>query len=221
MKGKKTIRRFIKPALIVTAALLVLMALSAALLPGYSVLIVDSDSKFYRGKKILLIGNTLFCIRDSESHGTRRQALEVPDPDYTLALIPVREVKRIEIIPETPDDETGISGIPGKFIGGYRIVASGHKGILNLFVSKGKLYGSVKFPEWKNGVWEYLKYIRISSNRITFTRSITTAKELKRTGSGSYFTQNYSGTYEQNGKVIKGFYTVGGIRKQWEAVRIR
>jgi hypothetical protein len=221
MEDKKTLKRFIKPALAITAAVLLLTALFAAFLPDYSVLVTGSDSRFYRGKKILLFGNTLICIRDSESHRTRRDALGVLDPDYTLALIPVNEVKRIEIVWESPAEDQDLSGIPGKYIGGYRIVASGHKGVLNLFVSKGKLYGSVKFPEWGNGVWEYLKYIRISNKRITFTRSITTAKELKRTGAGSYFIQRYSGSYTRNGKVIKGIYTVRGTRNQWEAVRIR
>lgn len=221
MEEKKTRKRFIKPALAGAAITLTLILLSAVLLPEYSALIVDSDSRFYQGKKIFLVGNTLLCIRDRESYKTRGQALGVLDPDYRLALIPVQRVKRIEIIPETPDDDRDISGIPGKFIGGYRIVASGHKGILNLFISKGKLYGSVKFPQWGNGVWESLKYIRISNNRINFTRSITTAKELRRIGAGSYFVQRYSGTYAQNGKVIKGIYTVRGTRNQWEAVRIR
>jgi hypothetical protein len=221
MNEKKSIKRFIKPALAVTGSVLILIALLTAFVPEYSVLIMDSHSKFYRGKKIFLMGNTLICIRDRGSYKTRREALEVLDPDYRLALIPVHKVKRIEIIPESPDDDQDISGIPGKFIGGYRIVASGHKGILNLFVSKGKLYGSVKFPEWGKGVWEYLKYIRISNNRITFTRSITTAKELRRIGAQSYFIQRYSGTYSQNGKVIKGIYTVRSTRNQWEAVRIR
>jgi hypothetical protein len=221
MDNKKTIKRFVKPALAATAAVLLLTALFAALLPDYSVLIAGSDSRFFRGKKILLFGNTLICIRDSESYRTRREALGVLDPDYRLALIPVNKVKRIEILWESSTEDRDLSGIPGKYIGGYRIVASGHKGVLNLFVSKGKLYGSLKFPEWGNGVWEYLKYIRISNNRITFTRSITTAKELKRIGASSYFIQRYSGAYTQNGKKIKGTYTVRGTRNRWEAVRIR
>ncbi len=221
MDKKKTIKSLIKPALAVIALILMTTALVTALLPEYSVLIVDSGSRYARGKKILLIGNTLICIRDSESYRTRNEALGVLDPDYTLSLIPVHTLRRIEIIPESSDEDQDISGIPGKYIGGYRIVASGHKGILNLFVSRGRLYGSVKFPQWKNGVWEYLQYIRIGNNRISFTRSITTAKELKRTGADAYFTQRYSGTYSQEGKVIKGFYTVSGLRKQWEAVRIR
>ncbi|HXK66536.1 MAG TPA: hypothetical protein PK348_09735, partial [Spirochaetota bacterium] len=106
-----------------------------------------------------------------------------------------------------------------QYLGVYHINASGHEGILVLQVKDGVLYGSVRFPNWANGVWEPLKGVNIKNNTLWFTRSVTNEQERIKTGAREYFTQQYVGTYKDNGKKIIGFYKLRGAKYLFEAYR--
>ena len=106
-------------------------------------------------------------------------------------------------------------------LGTYKINVAGHEGYLYLKQKNNRLYGGVKFPNWANGVYEPLKNIKIEKNRIYFTRSATSIKEVRRIGASSYFTQTYSGTYYAKGREIKGFYKHSGAKHSWKAEKIK
>jgi hypothetical protein len=92
---------------------------------------------------------------------------------------------------------------------------------MSLRAGGGSLYGTIRFPDWGRGATEYLRNVRIVGGKIYFTRSATTAKEIRRLGTTSYFTQEYSGEYFRSGNFIRGYYTVQGARKSWEAFKTK
>jgi len=223
----KTIKMRLKPELLKTASItaaasFVLAALVIALFAvtaSTSALVQERGKGWYRARDMVIAGDTMICMRDTACHASRRLALRIPVKKYRFSMMSMRDVAFIEVIPPR-DKDTGT--VPAQYLGSYRIVASAHRGYLKLWAFKGRIYGSIRFPEWANGVVEPLKGVVISpEGAIRFTRSVTTRKEQVRVGSSSYFTQRYYGRYYRNGKTIRGYYTRNGPRGMWEATKFR
>ena len=185
---------------------------------SYTAVIKTADGKFFRAKSFIIMGNTILCLKDRREFQARFSIRADIPPEYRPAILSMKDVAFIEIIPDR--DDAGIE-VPPSYLGTYRINASGHQGYLFLGVTDGRLYGSIRFPKWAKGVYEPLKGLGISGNTIRFVRSVTTAAEMKRVGAPVYFTQSYTGTYGAGGATIKGFYVRDGANYMWEAVKVR
>lgn len=222
MPDKKRIKAMAIPLAIgiaLSLAVLIIMTLSA----GYDVLVKDA-SGYYRARSLFIAGNVFFCSRDEASYPTKKQAIDSLAAGTDLSFISMKQVEFIEIV--WRGDETGPAlgewqATLKDYIGDYQMNAAGNRGFLSLRASGSYVYGTVRFPDWGRGATEYLKNVRIAGGKIYFTRSATTAQELRRIGGNAYFVQQYSGEYLQSGRMIRGFYTVYGARKTWEAVKTR
>ena len=188
------------------------------------VLIRDDTGSYYRAQTRFMAGGLILCTRDRSGYTTRAEALRGASADTVLSLVSVKRVQLIELIgvpdPEGPGLAEWRPGLKD-CIGDYQINAAGNRGYLAIRAYGGSVYGTVRFPEWGRGATEYLKYMTIANGRISFTRSVTTKQELSRLGAPSFFVQAYSGEFLRSGGLIRGFYTVQGQRKSWEAVKIR
>lgn len=222
MPDKKRIKAMAIPLAIgiaLSLAVLIIMILSA----GYDVLVKDA-SGYYRARSLFIAGNVFFCSRDEASYPTKKQAVDSLAAGTDLSFISMKQVEFIEIV--WRGDETGPAlgewqATLKDYIGDYQMNAAGNRGFLSLRASGSYVYGTVRFPDWGRGATEYLKNVRIAGGKIYFTRSATTAQELRRIGGNASFVQQYSGEYLQSGRMIRGFYTVYGARKTWEAVKTR
>lgn len=198
------------------AVLIVLMVFA-----GYDVIVKDS-SGYYRARSLFIAGNLFFCSRDEASYRTRKEALESEAAGTDLSFISMKQVQYIEFM--WKEGETGPAlgewhATLKDYIGDYQMNAAGNRGFLSLRASGSYVYGTVRFPDWGRGATERLKNVRIVGGKIYFTRSVTTPAELRKVGGNAYFVQHYTGEYFQSGRMIKGFYTVYGARKQWEAAK--
>lgn len=180
-------------------------------------LIKNSSSQFFHAKHITMLGNTLLCIKSNQLYDSRPSLDSVQKTSYQLSLISMHELIFIEFIDIEPTAESG--KIPME--GNYQINASGHIGVMTIIAKEGRWYGAVRFPNWGKGAWEPLKELTIRGENITFTRSVNNRVEQTKTGSPSYFTQQYAGSYSEGNAVIKGYYRREGAQYQWEARRIR
>jgi hypothetical protein len=220
---KKRVLTFAIP-LITGMALLLVVLLIVTASSKYDVLVKETDGGFYRARALFIAGNVLICSRDSSTFTTRKDAFQSKEQDKNLSLISMKQVEFIEVI-NRPDDSGPALGAwqPSlkDYVGDYTINAAGNHGYLALRAGGGYLYGSIRFPDWGRGATEYLKYVRLVNGKIYFTRSVTTPQELIRIGGNAYFVQQYSGEYLRSGNLIRGFYTIQGSRKTWEAVKNR
>ncbi len=210
---------------IVTAIAAALLVITAAVYPfvlsrnaTYTVVIKDENSRYYTGRALLIMGNHLVVTRDTKDHANRYLAVNRPGEERKTVSIDMRTIRLIEIIPDV-EETTG--DYPSGYLGTYAVNASGHRGYLLIQYKNDRLYGTIRFPKWAKGAYEPCKGIRITGNRIYFTRSVTSVRELRRVGATTYFTQQYSGTYYNNGKYIKGFYLRDGGKFMWEATKIQ
>ncbi len=184
-----------------------------------NVLVKDAAGNFYRARSLIIAGQAVIYTRDPADHKTRKAALDSSPEERKLSAVSLKNIAFIEIV-SSPDEGEGLTAWqPGlkDYIGDYVVNAAGNHGYLSLRASGGYVYGSIRFPGWGRGATEYLKGVRIAGGKIYFIRSVTTPQELKRVGANAYFSQQYTGEYFQSGSLIKGFYTVQGQRKQWEA----
>jgi hypothetical protein len=214
---KASAKKILLPLAILAPLALIIALL--ALSPSYDVLIHDSDGGYYRARSLFLFRNCVVGLRDLKVHKSRAAALASEADTSDLARICLDTVRIIEVLPrqEEPDD----SGLPIRHYGRFSINASGHVGKLHLFHRDGANYGVIQFPHWALGTKETLKDIRISKDTISFTRSVTTPQEMRKTGAPVYFTQRYQGTYLQGGNYIKGQYRTAQGKFLWEAKRIK
>lgn len=107
-----------------------------------------------------------------------------------------------------------------RFLGVYDAEISGHKASIYLYSLKtGGIGGYMRFKNWGKREIEYLKNLKIVSNRIEFIRSCR-AQECVRIGSSSPIFQVYSGFLNQNGRTIEGTYTGGQSASSWTAEKI-
>jgi len=224
MIDKKRIREFLIPLcigmLLIIAVIVILSASSR-----YDVIVKEADGAYYKAHSLFIAGNILLCSRDSSTFTTRDGAFQSKEENKNLALISMRQVQFIEVISRPDDTGPALGAWQASlqdYIGDYTVNAAGNHGYLSLRATAGGyLYGTIRFPEWGRGATEYLKYVRLINGRIYFTRSVTAPQELQRIGGNSYFIQDYSGEYFKSGNLIRGYYTIQGARKTWEAVKNR
>lgn len=215
MKIPAVIEKY-KKYIIVSIIFLILVII---MYPSYRAVIKSADGKYYNAIPVITVGDIMLCMKGSDTYKTSKGAKSQLDSMYWPAIVSMEDIAFIEIIPETDDGDVLADGkyIPGSFLGKYKINATGHAGYLYLSVRAGRLYGTIHFPSWAKGQYERLKGVKITGDRITFTRSVTTRKELLRIGADSYFTQNYKGKYYSRGKYIEGTYYSRGAEFMWEA----
>jgi len=220
MIDNERIKRMAVPAaigIVFTLLVLVIMTVSA----GYDVL-VKEKSGFYRARSLFIAGNAIICFRDPEFHATKREALDTTEENWSLYVSSMKDVQAIEFYQADDDSDPALGEWKATlrdYVGDYQINAAGNRGFLSLRAGGGRVYGTVRFTDWGRGATEYLKSLQIGGGKIYFIRSVTTAQELKRVGGNAYFVQRYSGEYIKSGRMIKGFYTVYGSRKEWEAIK--
>lgn len=208
---------FIVISVIILALLLMPVIRTAC--ASHSGLLLDTQGNYSMIQNIHLCGETLICRKSSFSSQQRNAALSDETGKFSLSIISLRTIKSIEFI-QPLDEETGESAEKNILLGRFKINVQGHEGTLVLYEEEGKIHGTVRFPGWANGATEYLKNVKISDNRISFTRSATTLKEMRRLGANNLFTQNFSGNYSKSGKRIWGQFINDRREKyQWEAVK--
>lgn len=191
----------------IIASLLVLLIYGLSF--TQSAVIQDITKQYYHANKLILFGNVAIgFISDSSS-----QNKDLESKPHSLKVFSTGTIAQIYFNPFE------IVYVPPQYLGIYHINASGHEGILVLQVKDGVLYGSVRFPNWANGVWEPLKGVTIKNNTLQFTRSVTNEQERIKTGAREYFTQYYVGSYTDSGKKIIGFYKSRGAKYLFEAYR--
>lgn len=204
-------------------ALTILVVLITTVSMRQNVMIKDAAGNFYQARSLIVAGRMMLCSRDPSNYPTKKAALDSAIEERKLSAVSMKNIAFIEIM-SSPEEGEGLGAWqPGlkDFIGDYVVNAAGNHGYLSLRASGGYVYGTIRFPDWGRGATEYLKGVRIAGGKIYFTRSVTTAQELKRVGGSAYFTQQYSGEYFRSGSLIRGFYTVQGARKPWEAQKGR
>lgn len=209
-------------------AVIVLSALLLALLiiplirtacASHSGLLLDTEGNYSMIKNFHLCGDTLICRKSSFSSQQRDMALADETGSFSLSIISTKKIKSIELI-QAQDEETGEIAEANVLLGKFKINVQGHEGTLVLYEEEGKIHGTVRFPGWANGATEYLKNVKITGEKISFTRSATTVKEMRRLGANNLFTQRFSGTYNKSGKRIWGQFVNDRREKyQWEAMK--
>jgi hypothetical protein len=208
--------------LTLSAAVIILITLPLVKVinSSYSVIIKDKNMNYFRAGNLFICGNTIICRRDSESVQDRAMIPEEDRSRYSYKILSMQEIISIEILQDEDAAQIELSAVNPRYLGRYKILLQGHEGILVLGVSKDRIYGTVRFPQWGKGAVEYLKGVRISSGEVRFLRSASTPEEIKRLGANYLFKQKFSGTYSSTGKVIKGFMINDRREKyEWEAMR--
>ena len=206
---------------ITTAATLLLLFICAIVLTinaPYRAVIKKVEGNYYNARHIVLVGSSVICRQSETIHKSRKSAFSAEDEEYSLTIIPLEDIVQIEFIIEEEEEQVA-TDIPSEYLGTYTVNVSGHKGYLYLAVKKGRLYGGFRFPRWAKGVYEPLKRIRIYNGKISFIRSVTTAKELRRVGANTYFTQYFYGNFKNEGKLIEGSYMHRGVKNPWQAFK--
>lgn len=222
MDAKKKSLLFRITFVLLAAAVILLIAVPVVkvLSSSYTVIIKDRDMNYYRAGNIFICGNTVICRIDSVSAKEKSMLPEEDRSRFSFKILSMQNIADIEIVQD--EDTAADQALPVHpgHLGRFKINLQGHEGILVLGISKERVYGSVRFPQWGKGAVENLKGIRISSGEVKFTRSASTPEEMKRLGANYLFKQKFSGKYNSSGKVIKGFMTNDrGETHEWEAVR--
>lgn len=122
------------------------------------------------------------------------------------------------IVPDKSTDPDSTGDLPSHS-GLYDIKVSGYKGEIFIGIADGKLYGTIKFFNWGNGVPQPLLNLRINDDKIYFRRVINTREDLIKYGGTAYFEQDFYGIFSQDKKIIKGYYKYFGTQDNWEAIK--
>ncbi|HSA15315.1 MAG TPA: hypothetical protein P5346_11300 [Spirochaetota bacterium] len=209
--------------LLALAAIPLLIVLALLISPSYSVLVLDADSHYYRARVLFMFRNHMACKKDEALFQSRDIALAHQMKDSGIALVSLADIKLLEILPEElyGESESDEADLPVSHYGRFKINASGHIGYLYLSAGEKGVYGTIRFPDWGLGAYEKLKDIRIGKDTVSFTRSVTTPQEMRKTGAPVYFTQKYQGKYLLGGKIIKGQYRTAQGKFLWEAQRVK
>lgn len=215
-KQRKTVHIILSCAL----ALLVLIPAALALVSRGEVLVRDTGGRFYRARLLVAAGDYVLCIRGPRLHGTRQEALRDAD-GRDLSVLSLKQSEFLEVVRgEVPKEEKqSPAGIP--YAGTYRINAAGHIGILYLREHEGKPAGTVRFPKWGKGVNEPLYGVDVKGRNISFTRSVSSEREMNRVGAQHKFVQRYYGRFSDDGRTVKGHFLRSGTRYSWEGVKAK
>jgi hypothetical protein len=180
--------------------------------------ITDREENIYTVRSAAVICGAVIARTSPEPFKSKNDALAYSEDVWSFRFFKLNTVEKIEFIQDGDDAEVEPAVRP-EYTGTYKIKVSGHNGFLYIVYRDNKLIGSVRFPGWAKGVYEPLKYLKITGSTISFTRSVTTPAEQKRVGAHVYYTQRYTGIYSMNGRLIKGQYDSGGTRNPWEGVK--
>jgi len=217
-KTKKLASRISLTLLSIIVILFITLPVVKVINSPVSIIIKDKEMNYYRGANLFICGNTIICRIDSISAREKSKLPEEERYRYHFKLLSMNDIQSIEILHVEEGGSDEPSPVNPANLGRFKIKLQGHEGILVLGVSKDRVYGTVRFPLWGRGAVEYLKGLRISSGEVRFTRSASTADEMKRLGANYLFKQNFSGTYSSSGRVIKGFMVNDRKEKyEWEA----
>ncbi|MBN1500821.1 MAG: hypothetical protein JW982_11725 [Spirochaetes bacterium] len=226
--------RKIKKIFFITGAAVILIAAVFMLFilfqPKRYAVIKMLNGDIYRGKIILITDNKMYYQKGKDVYDDFEIAYsESLDFDISFSIENIDKIESIHYILREQKDEVPEPEVTKKpeekydtnIFGTYHIFLSGHEGTLYIRYKNGRVYGGVKFPNWANGVYEPLKDVRIKNGELSFTRSATTLKDIRRIGISSYFTQTFTGRlYPKTGE-IKGFFTNSGARQSWHAEKIK
>ncbi len=218
MKKLKSLIPQKKNAALYVATLLIILPICLHLFTADKYALVrKSDGKYFYAKKILVIGNSMISFSSETISGKKTGNFIPDDIEYSFAVSSLDTIQSITFKDNIPDADLNTNK---KYLGKYTITVQGHRGTLMLYIKDNKLYGYVKFPSWGKGAYEYLKSLSIKNGRIFFVRSANTAKEMTRLGANRFFTQKFSGEYNNNGKKIDGFFRNDlGEKHIWDAKR--
>lgn len=221
------IKKYLKYAGIILAIVILLLPLILMFFPKNNIVIKLKDGEMYRGRAVILTDDNLYCWKSENSYKELDIAYSDTDEiEYNLSMIETEKIDSIYYIIESASNEEDLDNenkeqkFDSSYLGNYKVKVSGHVGYLYIRYKNNYLYGGLKFPDWANGVYEPLKSLRIKNGYISFTRSATTVKELRRIGASSYYTQKFSGRFYKNGKIIKGFFYNSGSKQSWEAEKL-
>ena len=181
-----------------------------------NIVIMENNNTYYKAKLYTIVRQSVIVSASKKKYKSYKKAFKNKCDNCSLNILNLNTVKRIYFLHDNEEAEE-VGTVPSKYLGKYKIKATGHGGILRLWARGNRVYGTVQFPNWAKGKREYLKKVRIYKNKIQFTRSATSVKELRRIGAGSYFIQNFKGTYYKDGKKIKGKFSNKGGKSSWEA----
>lgn len=219
-KKRKTLIAII-PALIILLCILVPVIMTSV--TSHEYIITNKDDLVFRGRKLFICGDTLICMRGNVEEGEKSKLPGAEQTSYNISILPLKDIRLIELEPGEDEPEIIEEGpVDIRQLGSYKIQLQGYTGKLRLYRGKDKITGTVQFPDWANGKVEYLKNIKISGDRISFTRSAPTDAEVRRLGANSRFTQRFNGKYSGGGRYIKGFLiNQRKERHQWDAQKER
>lgn len=222
------VKKYLKIFSIVFLFILLLLPAIMQFFPSNEVVVKEIDGELYRGKIVFTTDNAVYLYKSKNSYKELDIAYsDNSEIDFSLSKIEVSKLDSVYYIikseekVEDLEKEKNDQKFDPKYLGNYKIKVSGHKGYLYLRYKNNILYGGVKFPDWANGVYEPIKRLNIKNGYISFTRSATTVKEIRRIGASAYFTQKFSGRYYQQGRIIKGFFYNNGAKQSWEAEKIK
>lgn len=208
--------------LAVIALLLIIIPIVKVMNSSYSVIIRDREMNYFRGERIFICGDTIILKKDPVAVKNRSDLPQPGSSRYSLKMMSMNDVAEIEIVSgdSIVNDEDNTQAVKPHLLGRYKIQLQGHEGTLVLGVSKERVYGTVRFPQWGKGAVETLKGIKIGSSGIKFIRAASNQTEARRLGANYLFRQNFSGTYNSSGSTIKGFMVNDrGEKHEWEAVK--
>jgi hypothetical protein len=219
----------------VTASLAVIVACSAAagmilsfivivlasMIFSTTALITERGGMMYKVRICALFGDCAVITARSDPSKTA-EALAGVELSPDLMLYFTDEIVRIEF--EQPasaavTDKKDEPGVSLAVIGAYNVTLAGFKGTLSIWTKDGYVGGYIQFPQWAKGVKEPLKNLRVTGDRITFTRSVENAEEQKRVGSPTFYVQNFEGSILNGGRRLKGRFTNHGVKESWDAER--
>lgn len=199
----------------------VLMIVVASFTSSYRAVVSFRDGSFIRTRALIIAGNTMLCLRGQRAYTAKEDARKGQESISTPAMLNMESIADIEILsPAGIEEKKEVAAVNPRYLGKYKILASGHTGYLYLRAKNGQVYGVVRFPQWANGVNEGLRGVRIAGNALYFSRAVTSEHERKRIGINYYFTQRYNGRYTQNGRRIEGYYLRDGVKSSWSAERM-
>jgi hypothetical protein len=219
-EDKKKNRKRLVYGILITAAVFIGLLLFLVMSSSYIAVVEERDGQFYKGKNLIICGNTLILRRDPGSSLKKADALKSDPSSYRLSFRSMNDIRNIEIIPRVEEEEEQQGTVDPKYLGRYNVIVQGHAGIMFLREKDGKLSGTIRFPKWGNGAVEYLRGVQINDGRIQFTRSANSNKEIRRLGANYYFTQKFYGRYNASGKKIEGHFINDRKEKHlWEGSR--
>jgi hypothetical protein len=215
-KQRKTFQVILSCAL----ALVVLIPAALALVSRGEVLVRDSAGRFYRTRLLVGAGDYALCLKGPRLHGSRQEALRDTD-GRDLSMLSLKRTELLEVVSGEVPKEEPRSPAGFSYAGTYRVNAAGHAGLLYLREHEGKPAGTVRFPKWGKGASEPLYGVDVKGRNISFTRSVSTEREMVRVGAQHKFVQRYFGKFSEDGRTVRGHFLRSGTRYSWEGVKVK